>query len=173
MRHTAFTLIELMIVIVIMGVVYTLAINNFSQLNTNRAKTLRIENLKEYLGALKYSKSARVLCLDNCADCGIYLDGNKTKSIDGFVDDSIKTYRYDSSYGFIQKKQETFFNADGIEENICFSYTLDNNKIGDQVLIAYKNKFYDMTTYLENPPVYNSMQVAQDAKENLVNAVIR
>ncbi|SFV70797.1 hypothetical protein MNB_SM-5-1489 [hydrothermal vent metagenome] len=173
MRRTAFTLIELMIVIVIMGVVYTLAINNFSRLNSDSTQKLRLENLKEYLGSLKYSKSARVLCLDNCANCGIYLDGNKTKSIDGFVDDSVKTYRYDNSYGFIEQKQKTFFNADGVEENICFSYTLDNNKIGDQVLIEYKNKFYDMTTYLQKTPVYKSMQAAQDAKENLVNAVIR
>ena len=155
-----------------MGVVYTLAINNFSRL-TNKSKSLSLENLKEYLNSLDYTKDARLLCLDDCSKCSIYLDGNKTKSINSFLDDSVKTYRYDSNYGFIQKEPEPFFNADGVEENVCFSYTLDNNKIGDQVLIAYKNKFYDMSTYLQNTPIYNSLQDAKDAKENLANAVLR
>ena len=172
MKRTAFTLIELMIVIVIMGVVYTLAINNFSRLS-DTSKRVSLDNLKEYLASLKYAKSARLLCLDDCSHCAIYLDGNKTKKIDGLLDDSVKTYRYSNSYGFIQKEPETFFNSDGVEENVCFSYTLDNNKIGDQVLIAYKNKFYDMTPYLQNTQVYNTLQDAKDVKENLANAVIR
>ena len=172
MKRSAFTLIELMIVIVIMGVIYTLAISNFSRLS-DTSKKLCLDNLKEYLASLKYAKSARLLCLDDCSNCAVYLDGNKTKSIDGFLDDSVKTYRYDNSYGFIQKDPEPFFNADGVEESVCFSYTLDNNKIGDQVLIEYKNRFYDMTPYLQNTAVYNSIQAAQDAKENLANAVLR
>ena len=161
-----------MIVIVIMGVVYTLAINNFSRLNNKTAK-LSLENLKESLGSLKYEKTARLLCLDDCSHCGLYIDGNKTKNIDGLVDDSVKMYRYDNREGFIQKEPETFFNSDGVEESVCFSYMLDNNKIGDQVLIAYKNKFYDMTPYLQNTQVYNTLQDAKDVKENLANAVIR
>jgi len=47
----AFSLIKLLIVIVIIGSIYTLAINNFNKLNDN-TKNLNISNLKTYLLSL-------------------------------------------------------------------------------------------------------------------------
>ncbi len=172
MAKAAFTLIELLIVIVIMGVVYTLALSNFSKL-TNKSETLTLANLKEYLSSLSYEHNAALICFDGCTKCAIYVDGNKTQELDGFVDDTLKVYRYDSAYGFMEKEPDVFFNPDGIEENVCFSYKVDSNKVGDQVLIEYKNHYYDMSRYLEATPVYDSIQEAQDAKENLKNRVLR
>jgi hypothetical protein len=162
-----------MIVIVIMGVVYTLAISNFSRLN-DKSKELSLANLKKYLTSLDYEQKAELICFDDCSKCTVYLDGNKTKTeIEGFVDAEVRRYRYDSAYGFVEKENGVFFNPEGIEENVCFSYKVDSNKIGDQVLIEEKGKFYDMSTYLQETPVYDSMQDAQEAKENLANKVLR
>ena len=149
-----------------------LAISNFSRLN-DESKSVNLQTLKSYLSSLEYEKEVRVLCLDDCSVCDIYVDGNKTQTIEGFLDKDVRIYRYENSYGFIEKEPEPFFNSDAIEENVCFSYKVDSNKIGDQVLIEYKDKFYDMSTYLEDTPVYNSMQEAQEAKENLANEVLR
>lgn len=172
MKRSAFTLIELLIVIVIMGVIYTLAISNFSKLS-DKSASLRLDTLKEYLASLKYDKEARLLCLDDCSECNVYLDGNKTQKIEGIVDDSVRIYRYDDLYGFIEKEPEVYFSPDGVEESLCFSYKVDNKKIGDQVLIEYKNKYYDMSAYFEQTPVYNSMQEARDVREKLKNEVLQ
>ena len=155
-----------------MGVIYTLAISNFSRLSDESEK-LNLGNLKEYLISQDYDKSAQLLCLDDCAECDIYLDGNKTQTIEGLVDNSVRTYRYEQLYGFVEKKKDVFFNADDIEENVCFSYTVDKSGIGEQMLIEYKNKYYDTSTYLEPTVVYNSIEDAQEAKENLINEVLR
>jgi len=172
LKRSAFTLIELLIVIVIMGVIYTLAISNFSKLS-DKSASLRLDTLKEYLASLKYDKEARLLCLDDCSECNVYLDGNKTQKIEGIVDDSVRIYRYDDLYGFIEKEPEVYFSPDGVEESLCFSYKVDNKKIGDQVLIEYKNKYYDMSAYFEQTPVYNSMQEARDVREKLKNEVLQ
>jgi hypothetical protein len=155
-----------------MGVIYTLAINNFTQLNTGN-KSLRLETIKEYLIAQHPHKSARLLCLDDCSSCDVYVDGNKTQSIEGFLDSSVKTYRYEPSYGYIETEPDVFFNEDGIEENVCFSYEIDKSGVGEQVLIEYKNNYYDMTNYFEAFKRYPSMQEAQEAKEKSVNEVLR
>jgi len=155
-----------------MGVIYTLAISNFSKL-TDKSQSLRLDTLKEYLASQKYDKKARLLCLDDCSECDVYLDGNKTQKVEGVVDNSVRVYRYESLYGFIEKEPEVYFTPDGIEENVCFSYTVDSKKIGDQVLIEYKGHYYDMSTYFEQTPVYNSMQEAQDVREKLRNEVLQ
>ncbi len=149
-----------------------LAISNFSRLS-DESKMLTLENLKVYLSSLEYEKEAKLLCLDDCSVCDVYVDGNKTQSLEGFLDKDIRVYRYENAYGFIEKEQDVFFNPDGIEESVCFSYKVDSNKIGDQVLIEFKNKYYDMSTYLQDTPVYNSIQEAQEVKENLANEVLR
>lgn len=172
MKRSAFTLIELLIVIVIMGVIYTLAISNFSKL-TDKSNTLRLDTLKEYLASLKYDKTAELLCLDDCSECDVYLDGNKTEKIEGLLDKSVRVYRYEDLYGFVEKEPEPYFNSRGIEESVCFSYRMDSKKIGDQTLIEYKGKYYDMSTYFEATPVYNSIQEAQDVREKLRNEVLQ
>lgn len=155
-----------------MGVVYTLAISNFSQLNT-QTKSLRLDNLKEYLLMQKPQHKVKLLCLDDCSSCDIYVDGNKTQSIEGLLDSSVRTYRYEQSYGYIEKEPDVFFNKDGIEENVCFSYEIDKSGVGEQVLVEFKNNYYDMTNYLEAVKVYKSVQDAKEARDKLVNEVLR
>jgi len=155
-----------------MGVVYMLAISNFSRLS-DESKRVTLQSLKSYLSTLPYEKEVKLLCLDDCSVCDIYVDGNKTQTLEGFLDKDVRTYRYENAYGFIEKEPDVFFNADGIEESVCFSYKVDSNKIGDQVLIEYKDKYYDMSEFLEATPVYNSVEEAQEAKENLANEVLR
>lgn len=172
MQKRAFSLIELLIVIVIMGVVYTLAINNFSRLS-DQSNNLSLANLKEYLSSLDFENEAKLVCLDDCSVCDIYLDGNKSKSIEGLLDSSVKSYRYESSYGFVEQDPEVFFNKDGVEESVCFTFSVDNEGVADQVLVGYKENYYDMSTYLTPTQVYRTMGDAQEAKENLQNEVLQ
>jgi len=83
-----------MIVIVIVGVVYTLAINNFSRLK-EQSKTLSLQTLKEYLNDIVHEESVELICLDDCSKCDVYVDGEKSKTLEDFLDDSIKVYRYE------------------------------------------------------------------------------
>jgi len=155
-----------MIVIVIMGVVYTLAINNFQKLDAKHPK-LSLKNLKEYLSGFKHTKSVRLVCLDDCKSCFIVVDSKKLKiKIDDFLDTNVKTYRYDYDLGAMPKENDTYFNKEGVEENVCFSYRLDADGVGDQVLVEDKNRVYDFSSYMTHPAVYKSVEEAVNAKRS-------
>jgi len=168
----AFSLIELLIVILIIGVVYTLSIGNFKKME-DESKKLTLKNLKEYLQNFPHDKSVELLCLDDCSSCDVFVDGEKTVEIDDFLDKSIKIYRYDFYTGIQEQSRKTFFNSEGIEEDICFSYTLDKKGVGDQMIVEFKDKVYDFSTYLGSTPVYSSLEEVADVKEGLAQEVLR
>jgi len=172
LQKKAFTLIELLIVIVIMGVIYTLAINNFDKLK-DKSKNLSLTNLKEYLTSQKYKKDAEFMCFNRCLECSLFIDGEKTKDIDSFLDQDIKRYRYDFNYGYVEVENKVYFNEKDVEQDVCFSYKVDKNGVGEQLLIEYKNKFYDFSEYFEGVKVYNSLDEVTEQKEKLIEEVKR
>ncbi len=167
----AFSLIELLIVVLIIGVIYSMAIGTIKGSSDAKAKKVNLKNLKYYLQSIKYENSVMILCLDNCLSCNLYIDGKKDKeldeSFDTLVDDKVEIYRYGYLTGMQEKEKEIFFNKEEVEEDVCFSYTIDKKGIGDQVLIKFKNKVYDYTLDSRFVSVYNSLEEAQEAKEIL------
>jgi prepilin-type N-terminal cleavage/methylation domain-containing protein len=170
----AFSLIELMIVIVIIGVVYTLAITKLKSVAEERVEP-SFANLKEYLSDFitEDAKKATLMCLDDCSECGIYVDGVKTETIESFFDSSVEIYRYDFLQGAVRKRAEVYFNDENIQESVCFSFSVYKNNISEQVLVSYKERAYDYTTYFEKTPVYDSLQELLEAKEKLSQEVVR
>ena len=156
----------------IMGVVYSLAINNFSKLSDDSMK-VTLQTLKEYLIHTPHEKSAKLLCLDDCSSCDVFVDGVKSSTIEDFLDDGVVTYRYEFAYGFVRAEPEVYFNKDDVEENVCFSYMVDENGIGDQALVEYKDKFYDYSSHLSETQVYNSISEARNAKDDFAKEVTR
>lgn len=160
----------------IIGVVYTLSVSGFQKIEEKKGK-LTLQYLKEYLMQFPHDKDVKFMCLDNCLDCNVYVDGEKVKELeghfDGFLDSSVKVYRYEYSLGAVERSQMIYFNKEEVEENICFSYSVDNKKVGDQVFIEYKNFVYDFSPYLSPTIKYRTMQKAVEAREKLVQEVMQ
>lgn len=161
-----------MIVIVIMGVVYTLSVNSFKSVS-EKSFSVNLSNLKEYLVSLKAKKSAKILCLEDCSSCDILVDGEKKAVLDDFLDESIVVYRYEYLIGVQEITKEIFFNADDVQENVCFSYNVNSKGVGDQVLVEFKENVYDFTNYFEETKKYESVQEAVESKEKLIEEVKR
>ncbi len=176
LKKKAFSLIELLIVVLIIGVVYTLAVTNFQKV-ADKAGRVSLKTLKSYLHSLPHEKSVKFLCLDDCSSCEVFVDGKKvdelSKSFDNFLDDSVKVYRYDMLSGAQEITQEIYFNSENIEERVCFSYSVDKQGIGNQVFVEFKDRVYDYTSYFMPIPVYSSISDAVDARENLFQEVSR
>ena len=172
----AFSLIELLIVIMIIGVVYTLGISNFQKINEKSSK-VNLKTLKKYLHTFSYESNVKFLCLGDCSSCDIYIDGVKQTSLagsfDGFLDESVVVYNYNYFLGTSQRLKEVYFNDDDVEEDVCFSYTLDKKGTGEQVFIEFNGNVYDYSTYFTGVNVYKSLQEAIEAKEGLIDEVLR
>ena len=163
-----------MIVIVIMGVVYTLAIEKLDNVAEEKMEPTLL-NLKEYLYSFikEDASSARLLCLDDCSSCDLYVDDAKIQSIHNFLDNSVEVYRYDFLQGAMRKKEEVFFNEEGVEESVCFSFSIDKSHVSDQILVRFKEKVYDYTNYFEPTKVYENLEELVQEKEALAQEVMR
>jgi len=172
----AFSLVELLIVVLIIGIVYTLAVSSFTKLEENTAQ-INLLNLREYLQSFEHEKSVRFLCLDDCSSCEIIIDGETNEeskdSFDGFVDDTIEVYRYSMNQGMEQIRDEVFFNSENVEESVCFSYEVDYKGVGEQVFIKFRQRVYDYSSYFESTPSYGTLQEASDFKDSLRAKVIQ
>ncbi|MEN4053651.1 MULTISPECIES: prepilin-type N-terminal cleavage/methylation domain-containing protein [Sulfurimonas] len=161
MKRGAFSLIELMIVIVIIGVVYTLVVTNIHQAPQQQKAQLSLKNLKEYLLAFSHdNKPVRLLCKDSCQKCTLYSEKEKLQEDINFLQDAPQCYRYDFFLGPLS-----------VEDNNCFDFSVDSDGVSTQIFVAYKGKVYDYTPYFSETKVYDSLSEAVDAKEQLIRAV--
>jgi len=69
--------------------------------------------------------------------------------------------------------KEIYFNEDDVQEDVCFSYSVDSKGVGDQVLVEFREKVYDFTNYFEGTQTYENMQEAIQSKEKLIEEVRR
>ena len=162
-----------MIVIVIIGVVYTLAVVKLKDVKHEKA-TPSLVNLKEYLYSFnKDAKTMQLLCLDDCSECSVYQDDKKIQTIKSFFDSSIEVYNYDFLQGAIEKKMPVFFDKEGIQKNVCFSFSIDKARVSDQVIVVYKDKAYDYSNYFGKTKVYDSLEEAEEAKQKLAQEVMQ
>lgn len=163
-----------MIVIVIIGVVYTLAITKLQNYGEEKAAP-NFYNLKEYL--LSYIKDdaskAKLLCLDDCSECSVYVDDEKVETFESFFDDSVESYRYDFLQGAVEKQEDVFFNEEGVQESVCFSFNVSKNLVADQIIVLYEDKAYDYSAYFTNTLVYDTLEEAVEKKQDLAEEVIR
>lgn len=164
-----------MIVIVIIGVIYTLAVSKLQNIGEQKINP-SLKNLKEYLFTYmkEDTREVKLLCLDSCESCSIYVDGVKEKTeIEPFLDASVEVYRYDFIQGAVIKNDTVFFNTEGRQENVCFAFTMNKNLVADQIIVVYKDKAYDYTNYFNDTKVYAQLQELIDEKERLVQEVAR
>jgi prepilin-type N-terminal cleavage/methylation domain-containing protein len=162
----AFSLIELLIVIVIIGVLYTLSINNFKTLK-NKDEKLTLKTLKRYMQNIPHEKSVKILCTQNCLSCDFYVDTKiflEKKISEDFLDNTTKVYRYSFSSGMVDVIYPN---------NICFSYTIDKKGVGEQIFVESRGLVYDFTTYLHKTKVYKSIDDVVEMKDNLIQEILR
>ncbi len=176
MNRNAFSLIELLIVVVIVGLVYSLAISNFENVKQDKIKPTLL-NLKSYLDKLDKTDFAELICLDNCKSCYLYvdeeLDGSASEEFEDFFENEPRLYRYDFNYGLVDLQNKVFFNSEGVDEQICFSISVDKNGVSEQVVVEYKDKFYDFSPYFTDTKVYSSASKLREYREELRQEVLR
>jgi len=162
-----------MIVIVIIGVVYTLAVTKLKSVGSE-VSTPTLSTLKEYLISLnKEHTSVRMLCLDDCRECVIYNDGVKVQALENFLDPTVERYRYDFLQGTVLLRDEIYFNAEGQDENVCFSFSIDKNNVSDQIIVVYKEKAYNYITYFDKTEVYDTIEDLIEEKEKQTQEVMQ
>lgn len=151
-----------------MGIVYTFAIGAIERSkHSKQQQQLSLKNLKSYLAARDFKEEARLVCYDACSRCTLLLDHTKRVKTKPFLSAGVEIYRYDDQTGLMQYDSAPYFDADDVEHPSCFSYTMQRNGIGEQLVVSYRGRVYDFGAYFEDVDVYDSLEELQQHKEAL------
>ena len=176
MFKKAFSLIELLIVVLIVGIVYTLAISGFENLKDKKAQKPTLLNLKSYFIKLKYKDEVKLLCLDECETCLVFVDNELNQELsdnfDGFLDESVKTYAFNVNTGLQLVSESIYFNSENVSENVCFSFSVDKKGVSEQVIVEYKDSVYDFTTHLNPIKKYASTSEFIEERQTVMSEVL-
>lgn len=173
----AFSLIELLIVVIIIGIVYNLAVGSFEKIAKPQNEKVSLQNLKSFLAKIEYQKQIKLLCLDDCSHCNLFIDGvvdeDFEKVFEDFLDINVQVYRYDPLLGVVEYQQELYFDSNDVEQRVCFSYAMGRDRIGEQIVVKFKDKVYDFSAYSDDVILYNSLEEFIALKEKLYSKVMR
>ena len=144
----AFTIIEMIIVVIIMFTVYYLVFTNNSFGIKEEKKEINLLNLREFLlSNFIFKKELSFICIEDSFSCFIKIDGelNKDFKIDNFFKVKPKIYEY-SEY-LIEKN---FYNLriDNFTYDVIFEFRIDDD---------YKTNDFILDTLISNVYVFNSI----------------
>lgn len=124
--HTrrAFTLIELIIVIAIMGMVASLVSSRLSNLENDNSVVLTTETLKNYLSALHSTHRLDLLCYENCTQCDLWEGDKKIRTALLLENKTPITPHRFNRYGHLIPADPAIRQDSGRMKSGCFAFSL-------------------------------------------------
>lgn len=159
MSKKAFTLFELIIVVIIIGVVYALVLGNFNPKNSVKIPTLH--TIKESL--LPYWQKGSLVELivyDNCNESAVfvnsYYDEPKETDLNLAMFKDIEVFRIDQ-YDNAQKINFAPAIIDEKIQNSCFRFTLFPNGSSSSYIVKSGKEYIVFFPFFESPEIYTDL----------------
>ena len=158
----AFTLFELMVVVMIIGIVYALVLGRLDP--KQHMKIVKLDSLRDIM--MQRHKDGQKLDLvlyGNCKKSALLLNGEWQEemkiNLKPEMFQNITVYKSDP-FGHERKITFTPEIIDDRLEPVCFRYTVYPNGSGSNYIIAQKEKFYVFPPYFEDVNVSESLEEA-------------
>ena len=174
MHKKAFTLIELLIVVVIIGVVYGLVIGSMKKIN-DKESHLDFKSLPDFVQSFYQRNHVAFVCSDNCRECMLYIDDKPLKKVDAFMRDErhLRFWYYDANTGVQELLFTPLFDEDDREFDVCFRYEIFEDGSSSEMIIETKEHAYEYHGSLSGVSVYSSLQDAEDALQKQREEVLQ
>ena len=154
----AFTLIELLIVILIVSLVYYFGFSGF-EINKPKPKALTPLNLKSTIPHTEaFSGHATLLCVDKCKNCYLRKDIRaKFQPYNNAVDlTGTVTYTLDKEDHLEPIEYGRFH-----DKPICLVMDFYDNGSTTQIILKQKNKVYFLPAYFGKPKAFETLEDAK------------
>jgi prepilin-type N-terminal cleavage/methylation domain-containing protein len=171
--YKGFTLIEMILVVLILGIVYGLMINIVQHDSKKAENKISLFNLPLALADQFSGRQVSLICTDHCRDCGLYESNERITTIEGLMQEPVKSYRYDNRYGIAEIEWSPLFKKSGDEENICFRFDMDRLGKGSRMLLLYQDEVIVYEGYLGSVKRFASFQEAIGEREVLYNRALQ
>lgn len=159
----AFTLFELIIVVILIGILYGVFINKMQKNEKGKAsESVTLETLRKTLARFPAQRDRELICTEPCEGCAVYIDGHAVKmdKIPLFKQppkvwekDRYGQYRQIQFLPLTDSKRET--------TEVCFRYKLFRNGSGSNYIVQTdETHFYVFKPYMYPVRVYDSLNKA-------------
>jgi len=165
-----FTLIELIVVVIIVGLVYALAIGTLKR-TTEPSENLSLNRLAEYMQEQHDHNHLALVCTQRCSRCGLYADGKSVRDVAPFVDSRTEFYRFDYRTGSQKLEWPALYDDEGREEEVCFRYDLYPDGSSTEMMVRTQEGVYDFAGIFGGVTRYASLQEAINAKQERLEEV--
>ncbi len=168
LRRPAFTLFEIMIVVLIIGVVYSLVLGTFDPKKS--VKVITLEHIKDALSP-HWAKGKRVdfYIYDRCQKSALLVNGELQEEID--IDISldifkdIKVYKNDIH----SSEREIEFTPVLIDEKlhkVCFKYTIFPNSSASSYVVKSGDRYYAFFPYFKATYITSKLRDGLDMQRS-------
>ncbi len=151
-----FTLIEILVVIIIIMLVYSLLVVNFHINSGDKSEKVNLINFKKYLINSYPHYKIDFICLEECKRCFVKV-GSKFEDFYFTLDRDIEVYTFDITSTRVKKE----FGKMGDDE-ICFQYTILPDKTSEPVIIKNFNKYYYIPSFFGEVKVFDDFSEAKE-----------
>lgn len=157
----AFTLVELIIVIVLISSTYYLVFssNNFSI--QEQSEKVSLENLKEFLmKTFNFEKELSFSCIENDFTCYVKADGKLIKDIriENFFKFTPTVYEYQEEEKRVEFEE---IKIDDINYNVIFEFKINSDfKTNEFIVDTQDNKIYVFNSIFNKAKLYTSLNEA-------------
>ncbi len=168
MNKKAFTLFELMVVVMIIGIVYSLVLGNFN--TKNRVSISSIENIKKALMPhWKKGHKVDLIVYDKCSKSILAINNEPMEDLELNLNNkifkNIKVYKND----LYNDKRSIAFPSIKIENKIyksCFRFSIFPNGSSSSYIVKSENKFYLFFPIFVNTLITNDLDSAMEIYTN-------
>jgi len=174
MGRKAFTLLELLLVVVIIGVVYGLVIGSMKRINDKEAH-LGFETLPSFLEEFHHQNRVAFVCTDNCKSCAVYVDGKEVKEVDAFMADErvLRFWRFDPDLGVQEIRFSPIFDEDDRESDVCFRYEIFKDGSRSEMIIETETESYDYRGPFHAVTRHTSVAALEESRQKEIQEVLR
>ncbi len=160
-KQKAFTLFEIIIVIILISVIYTFTINSFTNGQKRLNNNITLLNLKKYLLSLEFENNVRIECIEDDLSCFVFVDNILQKETikDLFIE-------IPNIYNYHRDMDKMYFKDLDLEQlqsyNIVFKYACKKNGKCDELIVEDTNIVYLFNNINKAPDTVNYLSDVGD-----------
>ena len=171
MLRSAFSLMELMLVVVIIGIVYAMALSSFKAPDTKDLDAVTLLTLPKYLRDNFALQDVKLVCFEPCGKCRLLVDDEwQEKELELFDSSDVTSYSLDIE-GFAEESEFAPHDKEDSYKKACFILHKRVNNAIDPLVLQSEDRFIYYKAAYEEVKDYESLSAIQDEYKNAIDMI--
>lgn len=156
-KKSAFTLIEIIIVIILISITYSFVLGSFNKRTKSIDDKVTLNNLKSNL--LELGEDVEVQCVEENLKCFMFIDDEKTE-INQLFSADISVYKYSKELEQIEYAND-----------VIFAYSCNKHQKCSEMIVETKDNTYIFNDIHKKPIVLESLSDVNDYFDKKIDEV--